>query len=198
VGLRVARARDARCFVSQPFQARVVRPQVRTGREFWDQGTCRTHEVAARCLLIVSHRAPQKTQDAWANVAQRLPDLLQGGDQGRAPLQAPTPADWWWGPPRVSLPEGAAVARTPPAELLPMAGCRCTKGRLCQSTCGPTLHTAHFSRYLGNLGIPPTEVHSLLREGAPQALEGVRAPAPWMAKAWLGPERLMRAGNRLG
>jgi len=198
VALHTAQTTDVRCFLSGPFQARAIKPQVSTGRTFWDQDSGRAYRVGARCLLMVSERAPQKTRVAWANVAQKLPELLLNGGQNVVRHRAPTPADWWWGLPRVALPEGAAMGKIPPNELLPMAGCRCTKDRLCQSTCDPILHTASFSRYLGNLGIPPTEVHSLLREGAPEALEGTRAPAPWMAKAWLGPDRLIRAGSRLG
>jgi hypothetical protein len=55
-----------------------------------------------------------------------------------------------------------------------------------------------FSRYLGNLGILPENVYSLIKEGAPKVLENGRLPAKWMTNAWLSVGKLLRTGAGLG
>jgi hypothetical protein len=190
----VTRSHQVECLESSPFWTQVVKPSATEA--FWEEG--RVHEVKAKCVLIFGRAATRRVHEEWANVIESLPSLLSSGGVQRLEGElGPSPAGWWWGPADVHLPAGPDREASSLAGRLPRAVRGCQGGRLCKATCGSRFRTSRFSRYLGNLGVPPDGVYAILKQDAPRVLAGDRFPAEWMANAWLAVGKLLGAGTRL-
>jgi len=182
------------CVESHHFSIQLVRPW--DPHFFWIPRPAGPVHVKS-VLLRNAFMAPA-LQTAWSTVSHTLPDLLQGF--GRPPQAEGAfsityaPANWWWGPTDRAL----VHAHTHTIPLSPL-GVRsaCSGDILCKATCTSSLQLTGFSRYLGNLGIPPTTITDLFSEAGSSLLDGNREPPAWIDNSWRGLTRLMRAAKFL-
>jgi hypothetical protein len=54
-----------------------------------------------------------------------------------------------------------------------------------------------FSRYLGNLGVPPLQVSDAIDASAPSLYEEHKIPASWITAAWRNLGGLLARGRKL-
>lgn len=182
------------CITSRHFSLQLTRPQ--DPHSFWVPRIAGMVQV--KTVLIHNTLLPPTQRTAWSAVALTLPDLLLGFERSPKTTSdsylTQIPANWWWGPTTRS--HVHSQPHTVPPFLL---GSRspCTGSALCRATCLSPLHLTRFSRYLGNLGIPPTTITSLLSEAGPALLDGDRGPPTWIDSTWKTVGRLMRAAKTL-
>ena len=177
------------CLESSHFSLQLVKPS--DPQLFWipqSAGSVQVKSVLLFSVLI----APRKAA-AWSTISHALPHLLQGvGSSPHTETTSSTthaPAGWWWGPTRFSL-----VHPNPHAiPILPLGTpSACSGDTLCRATCSSALLLTKFSRYFGNLGIPPSVITELFSEAGPSLLEGDREPPAWIDETWRALGRLMK------
>ena len=183
------------CLVSEPFVLPLAVPL--NSLQFWTSRPAGS--VCVRTVLLFSPLLSDSEQLKWVAVSSTLPDLLRGCRQRTTPgLDSRTifvPANWWWGTTSWVQPDGVPSGQPPFAIRAPRV---CSGSALCLATCSSSLQLTRFSRYFGNLGVPPTSLTDLFAEFAPTLLEGDRNPPPWVSHSWETVRRLLRLGKRLG
>ena len=194
---RLLIVQDLVCLVSDPFPIRLARPL--DSNNMWLPRVGGVTQV--RVLLILSAFLPPLARLKWFEAFPRLPSLLchHDGLFNLKPVTAPrpttvTPAGWWWGTPPWLLPTGAAPSiGSPPSWMR----AQCRGGPLCRAVCVERLGATQFSRFFGNLGVPPLRITDELQLSSAALLEGDRSPPDWVSRAWDFTVWLLRRCSRL-
>ena len=180
--------------LSHTFSLQLVKPL--NPERFWLNAP--TSCVHVKTLLVFSTSLSPSQQIAWSMVAPTLPTLLQGaGCSLRTDEEhriSHVPANWWWGT-ETSSRASMLLTGTPPRAL--NRRYRCSGNALCGAVCTPAFQHSTFSRYLGNLGIPPVPVTDLLAQHGAPLLEGDREPPRWVSTTWHSLRLLHKAAKKL-
>ena len=179
--------------ISGAFMLQLAVPQ--DPHQFWLPA--RAGLVGVKSVLILNTHITSSRLSRWSVVAPSLPSLLCSSDQIGSSVVGATPAfvpaNWWWGPSPWPSPVGAPRSPAPFSLNIPSS---CLGDALCLAACSSPLNVTHFSRFMGNLGIPPISFTDVLSKSSPTLLEGDREPPLWVSRPWGTVQSLLRTGKR--